>query len=77
MAGPTYRPGSASGNSQRLGLLVECKEAGGFDRLGEFPNFGRLARLHVCIERVRPLARSYTCAWSEWGSGQLPNALGP
>ena len=56
MAGPTYRPGSASGNSQDLGLLVERNEAGGFDRLSQFSDFGRLARLHVCIERVRPLA---------------------
>ena len=56
MAGPTYGPSSASGDSQRPGLLVECKEPCGFDRLGEFPNFGRLARLHCYTDRGGALA---------------------
>ena len=50
MATPSYSPNSASGESQDLGLFVQRKEAGGFDRLSQFPDFGQLARLK------RPLA---------------------
>ena len=44
MATPSYSPSSASGKSQDLGLFVQRKEAGGFDRLSQFPDFGQLAR---------------------------------
>ena len=44
MATPSYSPNSASGESQDLGLFVQRKEAGGFDRLSQFPDFGQLAR---------------------------------
>ena len=44
MATPSYSPSSASGESQDLGLFVQRKEAGGFDRLSQFPDFGQLAR---------------------------------
>ena len=44
MATPSYGPSSTSGDSQNLGLLVQGKEAGCFDRLSQFPDFGRLAR---------------------------------
>jgi hypothetical protein len=44
VATPSYSPNSASGESQDLGLFVQRKEAGGFDRLSQFPDFGQLAR---------------------------------
>ena len=44
MATPSYSPSSASGEPQVLGLFVQHKEAGGFDRLNQFPDFGQLAR---------------------------------
>ena len=56
MATPSYSPNSASGESQDLGLFVQRKEAGGFDRLSQFPDFGQLARLHLRTDRTRPLA---------------------
>ena len=56
MATPSYSPNSASGESQDLGLFVQRKEAGGFDRLSQFPDFGQLARLHFRTDRTRPLA---------------------
>jgi hypothetical protein len=44
VATPSYSPSGASGQSQDLGLFVQRKEAGGFDRLSQFPDFGQLAR---------------------------------
>ena len=46
MARPYVWSKQCFGELPSLGLLVERKEPGGFDRLGEFSNFGRLARLH-------------------------------
>jgi hypothetical protein len=44
VATPSYSPSSASGESQDLGLFAQRKEAGGFDRLSQFPDFRLLAR---------------------------------
>ena len=49
MATPSYSPSSASGEPQDLGLFVQHKEAGGFDRLNQFPDFGQLARRPVAL----------------------------
>ena len=66
MATPSYSPNSASGESQDLGLFfVQRKEAGGFDRLSQFPDFGQLARLHFAL--TNKAARLRTCAkGSSW-----------
>src|SRR3954453_6055083 len=46
--GRSTEPSSASGECQDLGLFVERKEAGGFDRLNQFPDFGLLAAKAAC-----------------------------
>jgi len=48
-----YRPNSASGKSQDLGLFVQRKEAGGFDRRNQFPDLRLLARtrVHAMVRR--------------------------
>ena len=73
MATPSYGPSSTSGDFQNLGLLVQGKEAGCFDRLSQFPDFGRLARLHFCTDRARPLAPYLRMAGVE---PKRPNAFG-
>ena len=54
MATPSYSPSSASGEPQDLGLFVQHKEAGGFDRFNQFSDFGQLARK---AGRVRTFAK--------------------
>ena len=63
MATPSYSPNSASGEPEDLGLFVQRKEAGGFDRLNQFPDFG-LWLLGALTEQGR--SRSVTAQGFSW-----------
>ena len=41
-----YGPSGASRQPERIGLLVERAKSGSNESLADFPNFGRLFRLH-------------------------------
>ena len=58
MATPSYSPSSASGESQDLGLFVQRKQAGGFDRLSQF--------LILDNWRAKPLALRTFAKGSSW-----------
>src|SRR5262245_22059259 len=64
-------PGGAASEAERLGLLVEGLKAQSDENVAEFPDFGRLSRLHICTTLTSSRAwRCWHYCWSHCMHGR-------
>ena len=67
MVSRSYRPHGASSEPKDLGLLVKRMETRAADSVPEFPNLGRLSRLHFrAVLAAARLERMFLFAREAW-----------